>query len=90
MAKKSLYTKKLGDAVASNAQPARRGRYHVISGDAQKWTVVPEGSIRALKAFLTQEEAITYAKESAEKKTGEVIIHQRTGQVRDRISFAKK
>jgi hypothetical protein len=90
MVKKSLYTRKLGRAVAKNAQPVSSGRYHVISGEAKKWAVVPEGSVHAVKAFSTKKDAVTYAKRSALKKTGEVIIHERTGQIRDRISFAKK
>lgn len=90
MAKKSLYTRKLGRAVAKRAQPVTSGRYHVITGEAKKWTVVPEGSVYAEKVFSTQKDAVTYAKQSASKKTGEVIVHERTGQIRDRISFAKK
>lgn len=87
MAKKSLYTKKLGDIVARHAQPSSIGRYHVISGEAQKWTVVSEGSIRPVKVFATQREAVKFAKDTASKITGEVIIHERTGQIKNKISF---
>lgn len=90
MVKKSLYTRKLGSAVAKSAQRVRPGRYHVISGEAEKWTVVPEGSVYAVKVFSTQKDAVTYAKQSASKRTGEVIIHERTGQIRDRISFVEE
>lgn len=89
MAKRSLYTKKLGNDVAKSARPSNPIRYHVISGDSKKWTVVPEGSIRAVKAFSTQRQAITFAKHTAVKKSGEVIIHGKTGQIIDLVSFKK-
>ena len=90
MEKKSLYTKKLGAAVASRTHVTNSGRYHVISGEAKKWSVVAEGSVRPVKAFSSMEEAINFAKQTASKKTGEVIIHAETGQISDRISYAKK
>lgn len=90
MAKKSLYTKKLGAKVASQAQSASSGQYHVISREETRWAVVPAGSVRAVKSFSSQEEAVTFAKDTASKKTGEVIVHGKTGQIRDTISYAKK
>jgi Uncharacterized protein conserved in bacteria (DUF2188) len=90
MAKKLVYTKRLGGIVARSAQAISSGRYHVISGEAKKWTVVPEGSVRVVKVFATQQQAVSFAKQTASRKTGEVIIHARTGQIRDTISFAKK
>lgn len=90
MANKSLYTKKLGRTVARSAQPVKSGRYHVISASAEKWTVVPEGSVHAVKAFSTQKEAVTFAKQTASRKTGEVIVHGTAGQIRNRFSFSKK
>jgi transcriptional regulator of met regulon len=89
MARKLIYTKKLGGIVARSAQVLNSGRYHVISGEAQKWVVVPEGSIRVVKVFPTQRQAVNFAKQTASKRTGEVIIHARTGQIKDTISFAK-
>lgn len=92
MAIKSLYTKKLGQTVANSAQPLHSGRYHVISTltVAYKWVVVPDGSVHAIKAFSSQIEAVNYASQSASKKTGEVVIHGKMGQVSNKISFAKK
>lgn len=90
MAKKSLYTKKLGAKVASRAQAIGSGRYHVISGEAKKWTVVSEGSVHPVKSFSSQKNAVNFAKQTALKKTGEVIVHAKTGQIRDMISYAKK
>lgn len=88
MPKKSLYTKKLGMQVANDAQPTFLGHYHVISANARKWTVVSEGKVRPLKVFTTQKAAISFARRTASLKTGVVYIHAKTGQVRDKISFA--
>ncbi len=90
MPKKSLYTKKLGAIVAGGLKISRSGRYHVIAVDAQKWSVVPEGSVRPVKAFHSQKEAIDFAKQTASKKTGEVFIHSKDGQLSSSISYAKK
>ncbi len=90
MAKKGFYTRKLGAEVASRAQKSQTGRYHVISGESQKWAVVSEGSIRPTRSFNTQKDAVDFAKRSASRKSGEVIIHGRTGQIRNMTSYAKK
>ncbi len=87
MKSKLIYTKKLGKSVASQARPLDKVKYHVILGDS-KWSVVLEGSVRALRAFTTVEQAVAYAKEKASEKTGEVVIHEKNGLVKDRISFS--
>jgi hypothetical protein len=90
MTGKSFYTKKLGSEVAQRARPLRSNRYHVISGATNNgWTVVPGGSIRSLKIFSTQRQAISFAKQTARRRNGEVIIHGKTGQVRNFISYEK-
>ena len=86
---KRYYTKELGKTVARGARRINSGRYHVISGDAQKWMVVSGGRIRSLKVFSTQRGAVNFAKQTASRQNGEVFIHDRTGQIRDTISFAK-
>ena len=86
---KSLYTKKLGKSVAAQAQPAEAMKFHVISGD-KKWSVVSQGSVKAIRTFPTVEEAIDFAKDIASKKTGEVVVHEKTGQIKDRISYSPK
>ena len=86
---KRFYTKELGQTVARGALRVNSGRYHVISGDAQRWTVVSEGRIRPIKVFSTQREAVTFAKQTASRITGEVFIHGKTGLIRDTISFTK-
>jgi hypothetical protein len=47
------------------------------------------GSIRGLKIFSTQRQAISFAKQTARRRNGEVVIHGRTGQMRDYISYEK-
>ena len=87
MKNKSIYTKKLGKTVASLAQPIHVVKYHVISGDSN-WRVVSEGSVKALRAFSTVEQAVDYAKGIAFQKTGEVVVHEESGNIKDRISFS--
>jgi hypothetical protein len=87
MPEKSLYTKKLGSAVAK-ATRRNAGRYHVISRDSNRWAVVSEGSVRATKAFDTRRAAILFAKKAAMEKTGEVYIHGRRGDIEVSYSYA--
>lgn len=55
-------------------------------GDS-KWSVVVEGRLRALRVFSTVDEAVAYAKEIATEKESEVVIHEESGRIRNRISF---
>ena len=87
MKTKSIYTKKLGQSVAEKAQTVGVGKYHVISGESS-WSVVSEGNVKATRSFGTVEQAVDYAKEIASKKTGEVVVHQETGQIKERFSFS--
>ena len=89
MIKKNIYTKKLGTRVAVAAKPAGLKKYHVITGDNQKWTVVAGGNTRATKVFNTKLSAIEFAKETALKIAGEVIIHKKTGEIEQRFSLAQ-
>ncbi|HMS68896.1 MAG TPA: DUF2188 domain-containing protein [Saprospiraceae bacterium] len=89
MSSNKIYTKKLGTRVADSARPTISGKYHVISGEEQKWSVVADGNIRATRVFDTQLSAIEYAKETARKIEGEVIIHKKTGEIDQRVSLAK-
>jgi hypothetical protein len=89
MSKKRIYTKKLGTRVAVSARPVNSRKYHVITGDGQKWTVVADGNTRATRVFTTKLMAIEYARETADKIEGEVIIHKKTGEIEERVSLAK-
>lgn len=87
MSKKKIYTKKLGARVAVSARPVNSRKYHVITGDDHKWTVVADGNIRATKVFATKLSAIEFARETADKVKGEVVIHKKTGEIEERLSL---
>jgi hypothetical protein len=88
MAKRSMYTKRLGGQVAKNAKGSIDGKFHIVSSQTGKWAVVSEGSVRPVRAFGTQKEAVTFAKKYAvERSAGEVVIHGKDGSIRDRISY---
>lgn len=89
MSEKRIYTKKLGTRVAVSARPANSRKYHVITGDDHKWTVVADGNTRATRVFNTKLSAIEFARESANKIKGEVIIHKNTGEIEERVYLAK-
>lgn len=89
MSNKRIYTKKLGTRVAVSARPVNSRKYHVITGDGQKWTVVADGNTRATRVFTTKVSAIEFARETADKIEGEVIIHKKTGEIEERVSLAK-
>lgn len=89
MSKKRIYTKKLGTRVAVSARPVNSRKYHVITGDGQKWTVVADGNTKATRVFTTKIRAIEFARETADKIEGEVIIHKKTGEIEKRVSLAK-
>ncbi|MFN3783829.1 MAG: DUF2188 domain-containing protein [Spirosomataceae bacterium] len=70
---KNIY-KKLGIRVAVSVNSRK---YHVITGDGQKWIVVADGNTRATRVFTTKVGAIEFARETADKIEGEVIIHKK-------------
>jgi hypothetical protein len=74
---RKFYTKKRGKSLASLAQQVEVAKFHVISGDSN-WRVVSEGNVKAIKAFSTMEQAVTFAK---------VVVHEDSGQIKDRITF---
>lgn len=89
MSKKGIYTKKLGSRVAVSARPANSRKYHVITGNGKKWIVVADGNTRATRVFTTKLRAIKFARETADKNKGEVIIHKKTGEIEKRVSLSK-
>lgn len=89
MAKKGIYTKKLGTRVAVSARLVNSRKYHVITGDGQKWTVVADGNTRATRVFATKLGAIEFARETAVKIDGEVVVHKKTGEIEERVSLVK-
>ena len=50
------------------------------------WALKAEGSQRASKIFPTQKEAIDAGRAQTQRNGGELLIHNRRGQIRDRDS----
>jgi len=84
-----IYTKKLGAKIAVSARPISARKYHVIIGDGEKWTVVADGNVRATRVFDSKNGAVEFARVTADKIKGEVIIHKKTGEIEDRVSLAE-
>jgi hypothetical protein len=89
MSKRRIYSKRLGTSVAESARPVNSRKFHVVTGEGEKWSVVADGNTRATKVFNTKGGAIRFAKETAVKISGEVIIHKDSGEVEERVSLAK-
>ncbi len=85
---KAIYTKKLGRSVADLARPRGTYKYYVMEENS-KWSVVSEGSVKALKVFATSDLAIEFAKEKAIRDTVEVVVVTRYGQIKQRLSYKK-
>jgi hypothetical protein len=64
---------------------ARRGYQHVVP-HPDGWAVRGEGKSRATSVHDTQQEAINVAREIARNQGGELLIHGRDGQIRERDS----
>ena len=64
---------------------ARRGYQHVVP-HPDGWAVRGEGNSRATSVHDTQREAINVAREIARNQGGELLIHGRDGQIRERDS----
>ncbi len=83
---KIQYTRALGKLLTTSIQNSKESvRYHVVSGLTQNWSVISEGSTKAVKSFSEQEEAINYAKQKVANRTGEIVIHTKNGQIGSRI-----
>lgn len=89
MQRKKIYTKRLGQKVAAGASFADPHRYHIIRSDGQRWAVVANGHKRALRIFSNQEQAKCFAKETAIKSNGKVVVHKTTGEIEEVVSFDK-
>lgn len=83
MARGSIYTKRLGRAVAKKAKETD-GKYHVIPFQVHCWGVVAEGNLRPVRTFNTKAAAVAFAKKHARS---EVIVHGADGSTIGRISY---
>ena len=59
---------------------------HVVPHD-NGWAVKSEGASKAGSVHKTQQEAIDIARNQARNAHGELFIHNRQGQIRERDSF---
>lgn len=60
---------------------------HVVPRTHGGWAVRKAGAARASKVFTSQQEAVKYAKDLAQKEGGEMYLHRSDGTVRDRSSY---
>lgn len=65
---------------------SKKKNQHVVPYKG-KWAVKGEGNQKVTKVTETQKEAIEIAKEIAKNKGGEVVIHNKKGQIRDKDSY---
>ena len=71
------------------AKPATK-TYHVSKRKSEnKWQVKMAGGSKAIKMFITQAEAIDFAKKLAENQEAKVVIHKEDGSFR-RLTYHKK
>jgi hypothetical protein len=68
------------------AKNTNTGNQHVVPRGNQ-WAVTGAGNSRATAIVPTQREAINIAKPIAENRGGDVVIHGRNGQIRERNSY---
>lgn len=74
---------------AKEAKPASKV-YHISKRkDDNKWQVKAQGADKALKLFLTQEEAIEFAKKTAGNQEARIVIHKADGSFRS-LTYKKK
>ena len=87
MIEKSIYTPKLGEIIARKAKGNDASKYHVVHILMNKWAVVSHGSLKPVKAFTTQDEAVSFAKQYATSKSaGEIVVHGIDGRIMSRLA----
>lgn len=60
---------------------------HVVPRTDGDWSVKREGAKRSSVVTETQAEAIKEARKIAQKEGGELIVHGKDGQIRDKSSY---
>jgi uncharacterized protein YdaT len=68
------------------AKSKNSGNQHVVPR-GNEWAVRGAGNSRASVIVQTQQEAINLAKPIAQNQGGDVVIHGRNGQIRERNSY---
>lgn len=73
-----------GKKVTSRTASAGKS-LHVVP-QSEGWAVKRQGSVRASRLFSTQAEAIKAATKTAQNSQSEVVIHGRSGAIRQKVS----
>ena len=60
---------------------------HVVPNPSGGWSVKNSGATRASKVFGTQQQAISYGRDSAKKSGTELYIHGRDGTIKNKNSY---
>jgi Uncharacterized protein conserved in bacteria (DUF2188) len=77
----SIYTKRLGRKVAKEAK-GTIGKFHLIPTQANKWSMVADGSLRSFKSFTTKDKALRFARRHVSSiNAGQVIVHSSEGKI---------
>jgi hypothetical protein len=66
---------------------SKKGQHVLPSGG--KWSVRRAGASRASGIYVTQQEAVDKARETARREGSELYIHGRDGRIRERSSFGR-
>lgn len=77
---------------SKTSDTAKRNRasknWHVIQR-GKKWAVVAEGVRQKARVFNTQGEAINSARKVAKESEGQLVIHAKSGRIRERDSYGR-
>lgn len=72
----------MADKKAAESKAATK-TYHISKRkEDNRWQVKAEGADKALKLFLTQDEAIAFAKKTAGNQDARIVIHKADGSFR--------
>jgi uncharacterized protein YdaT len=65
----------------------KKRNFHVIPSNEGVWAVRREGNTRVSSLHNTQREAIEAARQIAKEHMAEILIHDKTGRIRERNSW---
>ncbi len=68
---------------------AANSKNHWITQRETGWADIREGASRASRIYDTQHAAFEAARKSARREGGEVFIHNKEGQIRERNTYGK-
>lgn len=88
MTLRNIYSPTRSARIATSARPVTVEKVHVISSTGGKWSVVGDGSIKAIKSFASKQSAVNFAKRMKSSSIKSIIIHDRYGAVDSIISVA--